>query len=30
MKVSNPMIGAGIGVNIKCQREEIFTKMHRI
>ena len=23
-------IGAGIGVNIKCQREEIFTKMHRI
>ena len=24
------VIGAGIGVNIKCQREEIFTKMHRI
>ena len=24
------MIGTGIGVNIKCQREEIFTKMHRI
>ena len=23
-------IGTGIGVNIKCQREEIFTKMHRI
>ena len=23
-------IGAGIGVNIKCQREENFTKMHRI
>lgn len=23
-------IGAGIGVKIKCQREEIFTKMHRI
>ena len=23
-------IGAGIGVSIKCQREEIFTKMHRI
>ena len=22
--------GAGIGVSIKCQREEIFTKMHRI
>jgi len=23
-------IGEGIGVRIKCQREEIFTKMHRI
>ena len=23
-------IGTGIGVNIKGQREEIFTKMHRI
>ena len=23
-------IGAGSGGNIKCQREEIFTKMHRI
>ena len=23
-------IGTGIGVNIKCQREEIFTNMHRI
>lgn len=23
-------IGEGIGVKIKCQREEIFTKMHRI
>ena len=22
--------GEGIGVRIKCQREEIFTKMHRI
>ena len=24
------MIGQEIGVRIKCQREEIFTKMHRI
>ena len=23
-------IGEGIGVKIRCQREEIFTKMHRI
>ncbi len=23
-------IGKGIGVNIKCQKEEIFEKMHRI
>ena len=23
-------IGSGIGVQIKCQREEIFDKMHRI
>ena len=23
-------IGEEIGVKIKCQREEIFTKMHRI
>lgn len=23
-------LGDGIGVKIKCQREEIFTKMHRI
>lgn len=23
-------IGEEIGVNIKCQKEEIFTKMHRI
>ena len=23
-------LGAQIGVRIKCQREEIFTKMHRI
>ncbi len=23
-------VGQGIGVKIKCQREEIFTKMHRI
>ena len=23
-------IGEEIGVNIKCQREEIFTKMHRV
>lgn len=23
-------VGEGIGVKIKCQREEIFTKMHRI
>lgn len=23
-------IGEGIGVKIKCQKEEIFTKMHRI
>lgn len=24
------MLGEKIGVTIKCQREEIFTKMHRI
>ncbi len=23
-------VGLGIGVRIRCQREEIFTKMHRI
>ncbi|MFT9008515.1 MAG: ACT domain-containing protein [Bifidobacterium sp.] len=23
-------LGQGIGVRIRCQREEIFTKMHRI
>jgi ACT domain-containing protein len=23
-------IGEGIGVRIRCQREEIFTKMHRV
>lgn len=23
-------IGGGIGVKVKCQREEIFTSMHRI
>ncbi len=23
-------LGAGIGVSIRCQREEIFTKMHRV
>lgn len=23
-------VGAGIGVEVKCQREEIFTAMHRI
>ncbi|WP_018143329.1 ACT domain-containing protein [Alloscardovia criceti] len=23
-------IGENIGVNVRCQREEIFTKMHRI
>ena len=23
-------VGAEMGVTIKCQREEIFTKMHRI
>lgn len=23
-------VGASMGVQIKCQREEIFTKMHRI
>ena len=23
-------IGEGIGVQIKCQREEIFDKMHRV
>ena len=23
-------LGEDIGVNIKCQREEIFSKMHRI
>lgn len=23
-------IGSGIGVQIKCQREEIFDKMHRV
>lgn len=23
-------VGAGIGVDIRCQKEEIFTKMHRI
>jgi ACT domain-containing protein len=23
-------LGKGIGVRIRCQREEIFTKMHRV
>ena len=30
LDISQTILGDDIGVRIRCQREEIFTKMHRI